>query len=95
MPPLSEEEVQAALAGLPGWELGDGELVKTFKFPTFMDAIEFINRVAEVAEAANHHPDIENHHNRVRLGLYTWSQGAVTQRDVALAREIESVASVV
>lgn len=94
MPRLTEEEVRSAVAGLPGWKMGDGELVKTFKFPTFMDAVEFINRVAEVAEAANHHPDIHNHHNRVSLTLYTWSEGAVTQRDVALAREIESVASV-
>lgn len=93
MPRLSEEEVRSAVAGLPGWEMADGELVKSFKFLTFIDAIEFINRVAEVAEAANHHPDIQNHHNRVRLTLYTWSEGAVTQRDIALAREIESVAS--
>jgi 4a-hydroxytetrahydrobiopterin dehydratase len=77
---------------LPGWRLGDGELVKNYKFPSFMDAVAFINRLAEKAEAADHHPDLENHYNRVRVALHTWSENAVTQKDVALARDIESVA---
>jgi 4a-hydroxytetrahydrobiopterin dehydratase len=72
--------------------LGDGELVKNYKFPSFMDAVAFINRLAEKAEAADHHPDLENHYNRVRVALHTWSENAVTQKDVALARDIESVA---
>ncbi len=80
------------MADLPGWRLGDGELVKNFKFATFLDAVAFINRLAEKAEAANHHPDLENHYNRVRVALHTWSENAVTEKDVALARDIESVA---
>ncbi len=58
-----------------------------------MDAIAFIDRIAEKAEAANHHPDLENHYNWVRVALHTWSENAVTEKDIALAREIESVAS--
>jgi 4a-hydroxytetrahydrobiopterin dehydratase len=57
-----------------------------------MDAVAFINRLAEKAEAANHHPDLENHYNRVRVALHTWSENAVTTKDLALARSIESVA---
>ena len=82
---------QAALADLPGWQLKNGEIFKQYKFPSFMDAIGFITRVAEKAEAANHHPDLENHYNRVRIGLHTWNEDAVTAKDVALAHQIEQV----
>ena len=50
--------------------------------------------MAEKAEAANHHPDLENHYNRVRVAIHTWSENGITQKDIALAREIESVADV-
>jgi 4a-hydroxytetrahydrobiopterin dehydratase len=92
MTTLTEEEIRGALdAGdLPGWRLADGELVKNYKFPTFMAAIAFIDRIAEKAEAANHHPDLENHYNRVRVALHTWSENGITEKDLALAREIES-----
>jgi 4a-hydroxytetrahydrobiopterin dehydratase len=91
---LSTEQIEAALSDprLPGWRLADGELIKNYKFPSFMDAIQFIVRLAEKAEAANHHPDIENHYNRVRVALHTWNEHAITPKDIALAREIESVA---
>jgi 4a-hydroxytetrahydrobiopterin dehydratase len=88
---LSPEEIERALADLPGWRYERGELLKNFKFAAFMDAIAFIDRIAEKAEAANHHPDLENHYNRVRVALHTWSENAVTEKDIALAREIESV----
>ena len=93
MTKLSDEEVRDALAAgdLPGWRFDRGEIFKQFKFGSFMDAIAFIARIAEKAEAANHHPDLENHYVRVRVGLQTWSEGAVTEKDLALAREIEAV----
>jgi 4a-hydroxytetrahydrobiopterin dehydratase len=56
--------------------------------------VAFIARVAEKAEAADHHPDLENHYNRVRIGLHTWSESAITEKDLALAREIELVATI-
>jgi 4a-hydroxytetrahydrobiopterin dehydratase len=60
---LSDDDVSAQLAGgdLPGWRLDRGEIFKNYTFKTFMDAIAFIGRIAEKAEAANHHPDLENH----------------------------------
>jgi 4a-hydroxytetrahydrobiopterin dehydratase len=92
---LSDDDVAAWLASgdLPGWRLDRGEILKNFKFGTFMEAIAFINRIAEKAEAANHHPDLENHYNRVRVALHTWNENAVTDKDISLAREIESAAS--
>jgi 4a-hydroxytetrahydrobiopterin dehydratase len=91
---LSSEEIARALAvDLPGWRHEHGEILKNYKFASFLDAIAFINRIAEKAEAANHHPDLENHYNRVRVALHTWSENAITEKDIALAREIESVAA--
>ena len=94
MPKLSDDEVAAALGSgnLPGWRHDRGEIFKNYKFGTFLEAIDFINRIAERAEAANHHPDLENHYNRVRVALHTWTESGVTQRDIALAREIEAAA---
>jgi 4a-hydroxytetrahydrobiopterin dehydratase len=90
---LSSEEIARALAAdLLGWRHERGEIFKNYKFASFMEAIAFINQIADKAEAANHHPDLENHYNRVRVALHTWSENAVTERDLALAREIESVA---
>ena len=93
MPGLSDEEIDKALADLPGWRYGKGELFKQFRFDTFMDAIAFIDRVADRAEELNHHPDLENHYNRVRVGLHTWDEDAVTEKDVSLAHQIETVVS--
>jgi 4a-hydroxytetrahydrobiopterin dehydratase len=94
MPKLSEEEIAEALqkGDLAGWRFDRGEIFKNYKFAKFLDAIDFINRVAERAEAANHHPDLENHYNRVRIALHTWDESGVTEKDIALAREIEAAA---
>jgi len=91
---LSEDDIHRWLASgdLPGWSFERGEIFKQYAFGSFVDAIAFINRIAEKAEAADHHPDLENHYGRVRVGLHTWSENAVTDKDIALAREIETVA---
>jgi len=86
---LSAEEVQEALGTLQGWEVREGRLRKQFTFRTFLRAIAFVNAVAYLAEAAGHHPDITINYNRVTLRLITHSEGALTDRDFALAREID------
>lgn len=94
---LSDQAIRVALEELPGWTHlsggsgRSGELVKEFRFPSFLDAIAFIDRLAEAAEAANHHPDLENHYDRVRVALHTWSENGVTRKDVDLAHRIEAV----
>jgi len=92
---LEEADIRRALDGgdLLGWRYDRGEIVKNFKFGSFREAIAFIDRIADKAEAANHHPDLENHYNRVRVALHTWSENAVTEKDLRLAREIEAVAA--
>ncbi len=87
---LSESEVQEGLAGLEGWDLRDGRLRKQYTFRTFLRAIAFVNSVAYLAESAGHHPDITINYNRVTLRLITHSEGALTDRDFALAAEIDA-----
>src|SRR5260221_14480307 len=89
---LSDTEVKAALADLPGWELAGADIVKQYKFADFVAAMAFVNRVADRAEAANHHPDIDIRWNKVRLALPTHSEGGLTRNDLALPREIEPLA---
>jgi 4a-hydroxytetrahydrobiopterin dehydratase len=92
MATMSDTEVKDALADLPGWELSGGEIVKEYKFADFAAAMAFVNQVAEAAEAANHHPDIDIRWNKVRLALATHSEGGLTQNDFSLAAQIESLA---
>ena len=92
MATMSDTEVKAALADLPGWELAGNDIVREYKFADFVAAIAFVNQLADKAEAANHHPDIDIRWNKVRLALSTHSEGGLTEKDFALASEIESLA---
>jgi 4a-hydroxytetrahydrobiopterin dehydratase len=91
--PLSDQEIEERLKGLPGWRREKDEIMKWFKFDGFPEAVAFLQRIVEPAERLNHHPDIENHYNRVRVALHTWSADAITGKDFALASEIERLAS--
>jgi 4a-hydroxytetrahydrobiopterin dehydratase len=86
----SEEQVNAGLAELDGWEVRDGRLRKRYTFRTFLRAIVFVNSVAYLAEGAGHHPDITINYNKVTLRLVTHSEGGLTGRDFALAQDIDA-----
>ena len=92
MPVLSEAELSAALRQLPGWEGRGDAIVKEFTFADFMGSVGFVNRVAEPAEAMNHHPDLAISWNRVTVSLSTHSEGGVTDADIKLARQIDELA---
>lgn len=89
--PFTVEQIQAALAGLPGWTLEANALHKDFVFQNFREAISFLVRLSFEAEALNHHPEIHNVYNRVRISLQTHDAGnQVTAKDVQLAEAIEA-----
>jgi 4a-hydroxytetrahydrobiopterin dehydratase len=92
---LDDAAVETALAELPGWERRGDEIVKTFTRPDFRTAIRLVNLVAELAEAAGHHPDIDIRWNKVTLALSTHSRGGLTRADVDLAGRIEREAGAV
>ena len=89
---LPDEEIAAALGALPGWTAEADAIRKEFRFTGFRAAIDFIDRVAEVAIASRHHPDLEIHYDRVMISLTSHDAGGVTRADRALARGIEAVA---
>jgi 4a-hydroxytetrahydrobiopterin dehydratase len=77
---------------LPAWEEIDGALEREYRCKDFAAAMDFVIRIAEAAERANHHPDIDIRWNRVRLRWRTHSQDAITQRDVEMARRSDELA---
>lgn len=91
MPPLRDDEVRKELRELPGWELKGKAIEKKYQLSSFLPAIQFVQKVAELAEAEQHHPDIVINYNAVMLNLSTHSQGGVTDKDLALAGKIEKL----
>lgn len=88
---LSEEQVDAALPGLDGWERAAGALRRSIDFSSFLDGIDAVRRVGEHAEAEDHHPDIDIRWRTVTFALVTHSEGGITDKDVAMAREINRI----
>ena len=89
---LSESDITAALADLPGWQRAGDSLTQSIDCPNFPEAIAFVNRVAEAAEEANHHPDIDIRWRTVTFTLSTHSAGGITGLDVMLAQRIDNLA---
>ncbi|AFM18676.1 pterin-4a-carbinolamine dehydratase [Mycolicibacterium chubuense NBB4] len=88
---LTDEQVDAALPELDGWERADGALRRSVKFPAFLDGIEAVRRVAEHAEAKDHHPDIDIRWCTVSFALVTHSEGGITDKDLQMARDIDGI----
>jgi len=88
---LSAAEIKARLAETPQWTRWGKEIRREWTFEDFPAALAFINRVGDLAEAADHHPDIFNSWNRVRLSLTTHDAGGLTDRDFDLAAKINAL----
>jgi 4a-hydroxytetrahydrobiopterin dehydratase len=89
---LDDSAIREGLDRLDGWTRDGNAINRTFEFDSFMPAIAFVNRVAEAAETADHHPDIDIRYSRVTLALSTHSAGGITRKDLNLAGEIDSLA---
>ncbi len=90
---LSSQEVDARLRGLSGWQRDDGEIHKRFQFKAFRDAVRFVDAVANLAEAKDHHPDMCVNYNKVTMTLSTHSEGGVTEKDLDMAVAIDGANS--
>jgi len=87
---LSEGELRELLAELPEWASEDGKLVRYWTFADFVEAMIFVSRVAVLAEAAQHHPDIDIRYNSVKLALVSHDAGGITARDARMARGLSA-----
>ncbi|MCH2446554.1 MAG: 4a-hydroxytetrahydrobiopterin dehydratase [Candidatus Marinimicrobia bacterium] len=88
---LEQKKIDRALQELPGWSFGDNSLVKECTFEAYMDGITFVNRLAEKAEEHDHHPDLEIGWCRVEITFTSHDSGGVTERDVKMAKVVESL----
>lgn len=89
---LGDEDIAAALERLD-WERDGDSLVRTIERKNFAEAMELVNGVAQLAEGANHHPDIDIRWNKITLRLSTHSEGGLTDKDVQLASSIDDLAA--
>jgi 4a-hydroxytetrahydrobiopterin dehydratase len=88
---LTDKQVDAALPDLNGWQRSGGALNRSVKFPTFLAGIDAVRRVAEHAESKDHHPDIDIRWRKVTFALVTHSEGGITDKDIAMARDIDRI----
>ena len=88
---LTNTEIDENLKKLDGWEIVGNEIVKTFSKQNFIDSVGFVNKIAILAEKADHHPDILIQYSKVKINLSTHSEGGITKKDFALATEIEEL----
>lgn len=89
---LEEGEVTSALKKMPDWELEGNSIERTVEFEEFMEAIDFVNLVAEVAEDSQHHPEIDIRFSQVVLRLRTEDVGGITELDIEMAHRIDNLA---
>jgi 4a-hydroxytetrahydrobiopterin dehydratase len=89
---LSDDEVEAALQASDGWAREGDEIVRTYELESFPAVIELVRRIADLAEAADHHPDLDIRYRKLRVALSTHDAGGLTQRDFDLAAQIDAAA---
>jgi 4a-hydroxytetrahydrobiopterin dehydratase len=85
---LNDAQIKQALPKLPGWKQNGNAIERSFEFADFKAAMGFVNKMADLAEQANHHPDIDIRYNKVKLSLVSHDSGGVTDRDVRMAERI-------
>jgi 4a-hydroxytetrahydrobiopterin dehydratase len=88
---FSATEVTSQLTRVPDWKVENGELVRTFQFEDFRASMRFVNQIADLAEEAAHHPDIDIRYSRVRLALVTHDAGGLTDKDFDLAAQADKL----
>ena len=93
MADMNPEQIKAALPAVKDWKKQSASITRTYQFKDFAAAMAFVNKVAQAAESANHHPDIDIRWNKVTLALATHSEGGLTQKDFDLAKQIDGLAA--
>ena len=87
---LHPDEIKKSISNY-GWDFSDNKISKTFEFEAYLDGVEFINKVAPLAERANHHPDIHLGYCKIEISIYSHDLGGVTTKCINLATAIDSI----
>lgn len=88
---LDDDELLSLLRKCPEWEQDGDSIVRTIEFEEFMEAIDFVNDVAELAEDSQHHPEFQISYNKVTVSLTTEDEGGVTSLDIEMAQRIDNL----
>jgi 4a-hydroxytetrahydrobiopterin dehydratase len=91
MEKLKDDQLDGVLNKHPRWAVREGKLVREWTFPDFVEAMTFVNKVAQLAESAGHHPDIDIRYNKVTLGLVSHDADGITAKDADLAGKLDLV----
>ena len=91
MPPLTEGEANTLLKEIPSWKIEDNRVCKQFNFEDFEEAMEFVNKVAFIAEREGHHPDIAIHYSQVIIELWTHTINGLSENDFIIAAKIDGI----
>jgi 4a-hydroxytetrahydrobiopterin dehydratase len=91
MAAMSAGDINLSLQKMEGWSCTSNALHKKYTFQSFLPGIQFVNKIAEAAESAGHHPDITINYNVVSIDLSTHSEGGVTKKDFDLASKIDQI----
>ena len=86
---LSQDDIQERLKELNGWTLKEEKIVKILEFPSFIEVIDFVNKIAKISEIHNHHPIITINWKTVKISLKSFDVNSITERDFSLASAIE------
>lgn len=89
--PMLPDEIQKFSGGVPQWIVTDKSLERDFKFKDFRQALEFVNKVAELSEAEDHHPDISIAYNKVRITFSTHKIGGISKNDFIMAAKVDRI----
>ena len=91
MLPLKKAKVNELLKEIPAWNIKDGHLYKKFKFKTFVEAMNFVNKIAGIAEIEGHHPDFSVHYNKVEIEIWTHAINGLSENDFIMAAKIDEI----
>ncbi len=89
VPKLTSEEIQKFLKQVSGWQEQQERIFKTFQFKNFLEAMKFVNQMADLAEAEGHHPDFSVHYSKVDVMIWTHAIGGLSENDFILAAKID------
>ncbi len=89
--PLPENEAKELLKKVPNWELRGKKIERNFEFTDFKESMQFVNKVADIAEEQGHHPDFHIHYNKVTLELWTHSMNGLSENDFVMAAKINDI----
>ena len=89
--PLTQSEIEEQIQSIPQWQQEGQTITRTFEFKNFVEAIAFVDRLVEPAEAAAHHPDLAISYNKVTVSLTSHDAGGLTEKDFALAQTISQI----